>query len=57
MCWVAQLWEGSALPDVYTSLPPPEQSGWIYQPDGTYKINWEADEVQNKIQHEMYKRM
>ena len=45
--------EGSASPDAYTSLPPPVQSGWIYQPDGTYEIDWEAHEVQKGIQKKL----
>ena len=52
-CWVAKLWRNSAFPDAYSSLSSPEQSGWIYQPDGTYRIDWEAAEVQQEIQHTM----
>ena len=29
---------------------PPEKSGWICKPDGTYEIEWETAEVQAKIQ-------
>ena len=40
----------SILPDIYSSLPPPEESGWICESDGTYAIDWEAAEVQKNIQ-------
>lgn len=49
-CWMAQLWRNSILSDVYSSLPVPEQSGWMCKPDGTYEIEWEAAEAQAKIQ-------
>jgi len=52
-CWEAQLWKASASPDVYASPSPPEQSGWIHQPDGTYAIDWEEEEVQKSIQHQI----
>ena len=52
-CWVAQLWKESASPDIYRLLPSPEQSGWICQSDGIYVIDWEDNEVQQSIQHEI----
>ena len=50
---MTQLWRNSPFPDVYSSLPSSEQSGWICQPDGTYGIDWKAAEVQKEIQHTM----
>ena len=35
---------------MYSSLPLPEQNGWIHQPDGTYEIEWESQEIQASIQ-------
>ena len=32
-------------------IPPPEHSGWIRHSDGSYAIDWEAPEVQEKIKH------
>ena len=49
-CWITQMWKNSTLPDIYSSLPPPEESGWICESDGTYAIDWEAAEVQKIIQ-------
>ena len=47
-CWVHQMWQISTYPDVYSSLPAPEQSGWIK--DGyNYIIDWEAADVMEKI--------
>ena len=48
-CWVVQLWRNSVLPDVYSSLPLPQQSSWLCL-DGIYSINWEASEVQQEVQ-------
>ena len=48
-CWIVEMWRNSFLPDIYSSLPPPEQSGWRFS-DGTYTIDWESSEVQQKIQ-------
>jgi len=46
--WVHQMWQRSTYPDVYSSLPAPEQSGWIK--DGcNYIIDWEAVDVMEKI--------
>jgi len=47
-CWVSQLWQHSNHPDIYLTLPAPEQSGWVIQ-DGQYLINWESPEVEKKI--------
>jgi len=42
------MWQRSAYPDVYSSLPAPEQSGWIK--DGyNYSINGEAADVIEKL--------
>ena len=46
---VVEMWRNSSLSDIYSSLPPPEQSSWRFS-DGTYTIDWESSEVQQKIQ-------
>ena len=28
-CWIHQMWQRSAYPDIYSFLPAPEKSGWI----------------------------
>lgn len=48
-CWVSRMWQNSPLEDLYSTLPRPEDSGWIRQPNGTSTIDWEAPEVQEKI--------
>ena len=48
-CWISQMWLNSPLADLYCSLPPPEQSGWLLNHDGSYAIDWEEPEVQMKI--------
>ena len=45
-CWISQMWLNSYLPDIYTSLPQPENCGWLRNEDGTYNIDWEAPEIQ-----------
>jgi len=48
-CWVHQMWQQSHYANVYSSLPPPEQSGW--KKNGSdYTIDWEADDVMEEIQ-------
>ena len=47
--WVSKLWQNSSKDDIFTSLPPPEESGWLKATDG-YKIDWEAPEVERKVQ-------
>jgi len=42
------MWQMSFTQDVYSSLPPPEQSGWI-KDDKKYSIDWEATEALEKI--------
>ena len=42
------MWQRSIHSDVYSTLPPPEHSGWIKDGD-TYGIDWEAAEVASKI--------
>ena len=44
------MWKNSILPDIYSSLPPLEENGWICESDGTYAIDWEAAKVQKIIQ-------
>ena len=48
-CWINQMWLNSPLADLYSSLPPPEQSGWLLNHDGSYAIDCEKPEVQMKI--------
>jgi len=48
-CWVSQMWQNSPCHDLYSSIPLPEHSGWIHHSDGTYAIDWEAPEIQEKI--------
>ena len=48
-CWISQLWQNSPQSDVYSQLPPPDESGWLLHQDGSYTINWEDPEVQQKI--------
>ena len=46
MCWVAQLWKESASPDIYKLLPSQSRvAGFL--------IDWEDNEVQQSIQHEV----
>lgn len=47
-CWVNQMWQNSPLPDLYLSLPLPNNHGWILSSDGTFSIDWEAPEVQER---------
>ena len=48
-CWIHQMWQRSALSDVYSTLPPPEHSGWIKDGED-YTIDWEDTEVASKIE-------
>ena len=50
-CWVSQMWQNSPLLDLYSSIPLPEHSGWMRHSDGSYVIDWEAPEIQEKIKH------
>ena len=50
-CWVSQMWQNSPLPDLYSSILLAEHSGWIRLSDGSYTIDWEAPEIQEKIKH------
>ena len=43
-----QMWQRSVHRDVYSSLPQPEQSGWM-KDGNNYAIDWEAAEVMEKI--------
>ena len=47
-CWVHQTRQRSIHSDLYSTLPPPEHSGWIKDGD-TYSIDWEAAEGVSKI--------
>ena len=48
-CWVAQLYQSAHMPDPYSLLPPPEQSGWKLL-NGEYSVDWECPELQQQIQ-------
>ena len=48
-CWVSQMWQHSCQGDIFSSLLPPEDSGWLLKADGNYIIDWEATEVQQMI--------
>ena len=45
------MWQNAHQPDMYISLPSPQDSGWILNPNNIYTINWEAAEVQEKIKN------
>lgn len=49
-CWTLQLWLNSPRSDPYMYTPPPEESGWIALPDGTFGIDWEDSHVQSVIE-------
>ena len=40
-CWGGSLWLNAPLPDPYSSLIHPENSGWLLLTDGKYIIDWE----------------
>ena len=42
------MWQNSIRHEVYSSLLPPEQSGWIKDGDH-YDIEWEASKVMERI--------
>jgi len=42
------MWQNATHQDIYSSLLPPEQSGWTRDGDH-YAIDWEATEVMEKI--------
>lgn len=43
------MWKNFVLPNIYSTLPPPEESGWICESDGIYAIDWKAAEMQKTI--------
>ena len=43
------MWQNSSEEDIYTPLPLSEESGWM-KSDGCYVIDWEAREIQDKVQ-------
>ena len=49
-CWVSNMWRNSHLHDLYSTLPRPEESGRLRQPDGSFSIDWEAPEVLERIE-------
>ena len=50
-CWISQTWQRSSYPDIFSTLPAPELSGWVLQSDNNYVIDWESPEVQLNIRH------
>ena len=50
-CWASQLWQQSNDRGIFSTLPAPEESGWLLQSDSKYIIDWESPEVQQKIKH------
>ena len=50
-CWISQMWQRSSYPDIFSTLPAPELSGWVLQSDNNYVIDWESPEVQLNIRH------
>ena len=48
-CWVSQMWNNSILEDPYSPLPNAEECGWLKDEDGTYKFNWESNEVARQV--------
>jgi len=47
LCWISQMWQQSSQPDIYGSLPPPNEYGWKLI-DGNYIIKWESPNAQHK---------
>ena len=43
------MWQNSHLPDMYSSLPHPENCGWTHNNDGSFNIDWEAPEIIEKV--------
>jgi len=43
------MWQQLNSADLYSSLPPPEQSGWKKNGDD-YTIDWEAADVMEEIE-------
>ena len=43
------LWNNSHLSDIFSSLPPPKESGWVHNPDNTYSVDWEDPEIEGQI--------
>ena len=50
-CWISQMWQRCSYPDIFSTLPAPELSGWVLQSDNNYVIDWESPEVQLNIRH------
>ena len=47
-CWVSRMWQNATLPNLFHSLPRPDDCGWI-EKDGKFSIDWEAPEVLEKV--------
>ena len=46
---VSRMWQHSSHPDVFSTLPASEESGWLLQSDSNYIIDWKSSEVQLNI--------
>ena len=49
-CWTASLWLHASLPDPYSSLPLPENSGWLVSSEGKYITDWEDSNITSKVE-------
>ena len=52
-CWIIQMWTNSPEQDVFSGLPPPEESGWLSHTDGattSWSIDWDCPRLQTKVQ-------
>lgn len=47
--YISCLWNNADNHDVYVSLPIPEESGWLLNPDGEYTIDWEDKNMMAEI--------
>ena len=45
------LWNNSHASDVYSTLPQPENSGWIKGNESDYEIDWEDPSLQMIIEN------
>ena len=49
-CWIKGMWENSCKSDLYDALEAPETQGWLKLNEISYCIDWEANDVAEKIQ-------
>ena len=48
-CWVSQFWEKSIHSDSKRGLPNPEESGWLRNHAGAFEIDWDSQELQDRV--------